>query len=245
MDDPASRAIECDGFALLPRVYTADEVESIRAGLAVAFAAEAGAPSSIRTGAGGVYAARNVLDCFPQSAELWRKPALVEFLQEILGAEFGLVRVLYFDKPPGRTWSLPWHKDVTIAVRDADAARAAGYKVHRKAGVPHVEPPTDVLEAMLTLRLHLDDVTDENGPLKVLAGSHRSGKRLALSDGRCESIFAVAGDVLAVRPLVAHCSGKSAEHTRRHRRILHFEFSGTATPPDGLSWRDFRRSQKK
>jgi hypothetical protein len=47
-----------------------------------------------------------------------------------------------------------------------------------KVGVPHVEAPEWLLEKMLTMRLHLDDMTEENGPLKVLPGSHHSGKAM-------------------------------------------------------------------
>src|SRR5947208_2732429 len=67
--------------------------------------------------AGAVYAARNVLAFFPEVADCWRRPPLPELLAAVLGSAFGLVRALWFDKPPDRTWSLPWHKDLTIAVR--------------------------------------------------------------------------------------------------------------------------------
>lgn len=231
--------IERDGFAILPRVFTVAEVNAISHDLAAALMPLSGMDAAIRTGSGGVYAARNVLSLFPAAARLWKKPALVEFLRDVLGDEFGLVRVLFFDKPPERTWSLPWHKDMTIAVADPDGTQSPACRIHVKAGVPHIEPPADVLDAMLTLRLHLDDVTDENGPLKVVAGSHRSGKRLTLDDGPRVSIIVNRGDVLALRPLVAHCSGRSAEGTQRHRRILHFEFSGRRDLPDGFRWRDF------
>ena len=43
-----------------------------------------------------------------------------------------------------------------------------------KAGVTHVQPPLGVLQQMLTVRLHLDDCLDDNGPLRVVPGSHRT-----------------------------------------------------------------------
>src|SRR5262249_11408360 len=137
----------------------------------------------------------------------------------------GLVRVLYFDKPPGQSWALPWHKDLTIAVRDNALPSERFGKPTRKAGVPHVEAPESVLAGMVTARIHLDDVTDENGPLKVVPGSHRAGKGLALADAEVRTVYAGAGDVLLMRPLVAHCSNRSLPETRRHRRILHLEFA--------------------
>jgi hypothetical protein len=41
-----------------------------------------------------------------------------------------------------------------------------------KAGAPHVIASDEILHKMLTLRIHLDEVTDENGPLRVVPGSH-------------------------------------------------------------------------
>ena len=84
--------------------------------------------------------------------------------------------MLYFDKPPGESWALPWHKDLAIAVRDNRLPSDHFARPTTKYGVPHVEAPAWLLERMLTARLHLDEVTDENGPLRVLPGSHRDGK---------------------------------------------------------------------
>jgi hypothetical protein len=49
-----------------------------------------------------------------------------------------------------------WHQDVTIAVRAR--GRSAGVRPWSvKDGVPHVQAPAELLEQMITLRLHLDD----------------------------------------------------------------------------------------
>ena len=93
------------------------------------------------------------------------------------------MRILFFDKPPRQTWALPWHKDLTVSVRDNRLPSRHFNKPTRKAGVPHVEAPLSVLESMLTARLHLDDATAENGPLKVVPGSHRTGKALIFNIG--------------------------------------------------------------
>lgn len=230
--------IERDGFAILGAVYARREVEDLCEQLHAALTRHRNSNDAIRHAAGKEYAARNVLDFFPVAAEIWQRPRLIDLLTEVLGHEFGLTRVLYFDKPPGQSWVLPWHKDITIAIRNADVAKSAGYRVRAKAGVAHIEPPVEVLENMLSLRLHLDAATEENGPLRVVAGSHLTGKAVSL-DGRHETILAAAGDVLAVRPLVSHCSGRSSESTTQHRRVLHFEFSGTPSLPDGLEWHRF------
>src|SRR5262245_46652704 len=111
-------AIERDGFVLLPGVYPPGRVEELRRELADALGRHAGAGDSVRGPAGTVYAARNVLALWPAAREVWRVPPLADVLAEALGPRFGLVRALFFDKPPEQSWSLPWHKDLTVAVRD-------------------------------------------------------------------------------------------------------------------------------
>ncbi len=170
---------------------------------------------------------------------IWRRPPLLELLRGVLGPEVGLVRVLFFDKPPERTWALPWHKDLTIAVKPHSSESTVFSKPTLKAGLPHVEASREVLEAMLTLRIHLDDMTEENGPLLVVPGSHRLGKVPVASYETARTILGSRGDVLAMRPLLAHRSISSREGTTLHRRILHLEFTGLPHLPDGFEWHDF------
>jgi hypothetical protein len=198
------------------------------------------ADPAIRGEDGAVYAARNLLEVWPAVATVWRRPVLVDVLARMLGPGFGLVRVLYFDKPPGQSWALPWHKDLVIAVRDNTLADPRFRKPTCKASVPHIEAPSSVLESMLTARIHLDPVTPENGPMKVVPGSHRDGKSLSLENAVLRTLYAEAGDVLLIRPLVAHCSNRSSPDTELHRRILHLEFAAGALP-GGFEWHDFVR----
>lgn len=228
--------IERDGYVTLSGVFADDAVAEILAALEAALS---GGDPAIRGDEGAVYAARNVLDLWPGVTEMWKTPPLRESLADVLGPALGLVRVLYFDKPPGQSWALPWHKDMTIAVRDNSLPTTHFRKPTHKASVPHVEASEAVLAEMLTARVHLDDVTDENGPLKVVPGSHHSGKVLTLTDGPIRTLHAKAGDVLLIRPLVAHCSNRSQAGTRRHRRILHLEFAASQKLPDGYAWHDY------
>jgi len=193
----------------------------------------------MRSAAGNVYGARNLLELWPGSAVVWRQPPLPAALATTLGADYGLVRVLYFDKPPDRSWALPWHKDLTIAVREHRGATGAFSKPTRKAGIPHVEAPLHVLQEMLTVRIHLDDVTEENGPLKVVPGSHLAGKELRLDQAPPHAVLAKRGDVLLMRPLVAHSSGDTCPRTRQHRRVVHLEFAAQSALADGYAWHDF------
>ncbi|WP_425613362.1 phytanoyl-CoA dioxygenase family protein [Anatilimnocola sp. NA78] len=227
-----------NGFTIIPRAIAPQHADE----LAVLFTAslaqgsEQGSPLESR---GTVYAARNPLDLLPNVAQLWQHGPLAEFLPAILGPNFGLVRGLFFDKPPGRSWWLPWHKDLTIAVQDNSLPSQQFTRPTFKANVPHVIAPVELLQSMLTIRLHLDDVTGENGPLRVIPGSHLTGKEIAAGNVEPITILANRGDALAMRPLVSHSSGESSPETKLHRRILHLEFAASPQLADGYQWQRF------
>ena len=232
------QTLEHDGFANLTSVFTSAHVERMANQLAAAIHADV-AGSTLRTAQGDVYGARNLLHLWPEARQFWRQPTLSAQLQEILGPSFGLVRGLFFDKPPGLSWSLPWHKDLTIAVKDSSLPSKRFTHPTRKAGVPHVEAPEDLLRGMLTARIHLDDVTEENGPLLVIPGSHQSGKTMPSVAAPVQPIIVQRGDVLLIRPLVAHCSRETQPHPTRQRRIVHLEFAPCPALPDGYAWHEF------
>ncbi len=234
-----SEDLDRHGYTLLREVYNGSEIDELREGLLQALAAAVDEAGSIRTSAGYIYAARNVLAIYPPAICVWQRSPLVEILRKTLGAEFGLVRGLYFDKPPERSWSLPWHKDLAIAVERNDLPTAHFRHPTHKAGVAHVDAPREILENMLTLRIHLDPVTDENGPLRAIAGSHRCDAATPETDGPMQAILCSSGDVLAIRPLVSHASGNSSAGTTQHRRILHLEFARDRELPDGYRWHEF------
>ncbi|MCU0721120.1 MAG: phytanoyl-CoA dioxygenase family protein [Pirellula sp.] len=229
-----------DGFCILPQAADKEAVRRLLDVFDDAFGEES---SSIRarSSRGHVYAARNLIDAIPEATSVWQTGPMFQLLSNELGGSFGLVRALFFDKPPERTWSLPWHKDTSIAVKNNKIPSAIFTRPTLKAEVPHVIAPDDVLRQMLTLRLHLDDVTDENGPLQVIPGSHVSSQSEGLGVKHTVTIYAQAGDVLAMRPLISHASGASAEGTLRHRRILHLEFAASEVLPDGYQWYNFVR----
>jgi hypothetical protein len=231
--------IENEGFAVLPGALSAALVCAIQSELDLALEGAAEAAGPMRSGHELVAASRNLVQLWPGAIELARCAAISQAVVGILGPGCGLVRALYFDKPPGRSWSLPWHKDMTVAVRDNRLGGTHFSKPTTKAGVPHVEAPESMLERMLTARVHLDDVTDENGPLLVIPGSHRDGKASAPETACFQPLLCAAGDVLLIRPLVSHCSRKSSAETQRRRRVVHLEFAAKMTLPDGYEWHEF------
>src|SRR5262245_11695094 len=91
-------ALDRDGFVVLPGVFPTDRVGECRRGLSAALTPAGEA--AIRAQEGTVYAARNVLTLWPAAADVWRAPPLADVLATALGSRFGLVRALFFDKPP-------------------------------------------------------------------------------------------------------------------------------------------------
>jgi len=150
------------------------------------------------------------------------------------------VRAIYFDKSPDTNWIVTWHQDMTLSLQARSDVDGFG-PWSMKDGVPHVQPPMELLEKMLTVRLHLDDAGESNGALRVLPGSHRFGRLRSetiqqLRSQQPEFLCAVsAGDALLMRPLLLHASGRST--SARHRRVLHIEYAGFALPRE-LQWNE-------
>lgn len=189
-------------------------------------------------GDGNVAGRRNML-AVPAVAALAKSKKLLDLVQRYAGGEPRPVRAIWFNKSAQANWLVAWHQDLTIAVRER--IETAGFEAWSvKEGVPHVQPPTEVLERMLTVRIHLDDADEENGALQVIAGTHRLGRLSAeqiatLREDRRQILCAAdAGDALLMRPLLLHASGRSTNN--RPRRVLHLEYAGEELP-GVLEWR--------
>src|SRR5256885_1123657 len=74
-----------------------------------------------------------------------------DIASEGLGRPAFAINAIYFDKTSRANWKVPCHQDLIMPVEaQADEAGFAGWTV--KAGVPHVEPPTDVLAGLAAER---------------------------------------------------------------------------------------------
>ena len=156
----------------------------------------------------------------------------------VLGSACFPVRAIYFDKTQGANWKVPWHQDLTIAVKERREAPGFG-PWSRKDGVDHVQPPMALLERMVAVRWHLDDCGAGNGPLRVLPGSHRQGRLTAAAiqawSAREESVTCIVerGGLLVMRPLLLHASSPATVPC--HRRVVHIEYAAEPLP-SGLEW---------
>jgi hypothetical protein len=184
---------------------------------------------------GAKFARRNLLTL--DFIQQFLSSAPVTSLLNLFGPDLMPVRAILFNKAGDANWTVPWHQDKSIAV----AARldASGYGPwSTKAGVVHVQPPIDILREMITFRVSLDPCGPDNGPLRVIPGSHRSILTPEQVEGLCsvEHEFACsteAGGVVIMRPLLLHAS--SPAKAGNHRRVLHVEF-GPRSLSGGLRW---------
>ena len=148
------------------------------------------------------------------------------------------VRMIYFDKSKDSNWSLGWHQDRTIAVKKRQPVK--GFEVWTtKDRVPHVEPPFEVLEKSITVRISIDNSNDENGALEVIAGSNIHGR---LSDSETSDLASnaqptlldtKAGDVIFLKTPILHRSAQSKSKVRR--RVVQIDYSW-AQLPSPLRW---------
>lgn len=156
----------------------------------------------------------------------------------ILGNGSQPVRTILFDKRTSANWALGWHQDRTIAVKGK--VELPGYGPWTvKDSMHHVAPPYDLLDRMLTLRVHIDPVTDDNAPLLVALGSHRLGRieerRIAkvVTDSIILACVAEPGDLWAYATPVLHAS--DAARIASGRRVLQVDFCAEDLPGD-LEW---------
>ena len=173
----------------------------------------------------------------PVVAEMARGAALLEIAQEILGEEALPFRATLFDKSATANWLVVWHQDTAMPLCERRETPGWGpWSV--KEGVHYAHAPASALEQVLALRVHLDHSTSENGPLRVLPGTHTLG---VLTDEEIHDLsrrvaeaecLVPRGGVLAMRPLIVHASSKTEND--KPRRVLHIEYARPGAVSDGL-----------
>ena len=141
-----------EGFLVLPDVFSRREVDRLIRPLARLFSEDVPANFREKT-SGEVRTAMGLHERDPIYAKIVRHPRLLEPAMQLLGPELYVQQVKVNAKPAfaGEQWQ--WHYDFATH--------------HQEDGVP--EP------LALNLHVFLDDVTDFNGPLWFIRGSHRGG----------------------------------------------------------------------
>jgi ectoine hydroxylase-related dioxygenase (phytanoyl-CoA dioxygenase family) len=216
--------VEQMGFVVTPPLLTAAEITTLTTALRQ--------PTVSRSRAG----VRHALG-LAEVVSLARDPRLLSIAKEILGTGAFPYHATLFDKSPTSNWLVVWHQDTALPLRERREVAGWG-PWSLKEGVIYAHAPAGALRSVLALRVHLDDSTEHNGPLRVLPGSHTRG---VLSDEEIERLVPEAapvdcvvqrGGVLAMRPLIVHSSSKSRDD--RPRCVLHIEYAASIFPAEGL-----------
>ncbi len=164
LTDAQCEQLNTDGFIVLAERFSGAEVEAIRSRLPRLFSQQDEA-NVIERNSGVVRTAMGLHLRDDLFADLVRHPRLIEPAQQILGEPMYVQQVKVNVKAAfsGEIWQ--WHTDFATH--------------HEEDGVP----------APLALNLHilLDDVSEFNGPLYFLPGSHRASEHAATLDDETTS----------------------------------------------------------
>jgi ectoine hydroxylase-related dioxygenase (phytanoyl-CoA dioxygenase family) len=207
-----------EGYALVEGVFGAGELDALGAALAAV-------PGRSRAGVRHLMAV-------PAVAALANDPRLLR-----LAAGGVPYRATLFEKAGTSNWQVAWHQDVALPLERRTSDPAWG-PWSTKGGLLYARAPAWALERITALRVHLDASGEDNGPLRVLPGTHRLGVLsdeavLEVARGRASTpLLAGRGAVVRMSPLLIHASSKST--SPRPRRVLHLEYADRRELAAGL-----------
>ena len=220
-----------NGFAIVENIYTIAEVNKILQQISQATTDK----ETFRKTA-DLFAIRQFLKEVPSTLHTILNDNLGAVLKQLLGDKYFVVKSIYFDKPHTSNWFVSYHQDLTISV-DKKVSLAGFDFWTTKQNQFAVQPPFNILENVVTIRIHLDDTDENNGALKVVPRSDVKGiYRPETIDWTIEkevSCNVSKGGIMLMKPLLLHSSGRTTNN--RQRRVIHIEFSNLELPPE-LSW---------
>jgi ectoine hydroxylase-related dioxygenase (phytanoyl-CoA dioxygenase family) len=223
MSSTSAPTLQDDGYIVASAVVDSEQAESIKQATKHAVVAAAGTRNLLELGW-----CRDLVERIRSHSSI--RPSLPQSPVA--------VQCTFFDKTEERNWLVALHQDLSIPVKERIEDTRLGVW-SQKEGQHFVQAPVELLEQLLAVRVHIDDCGLENGPLRVVPGSHRYGRlgdagARRLRDIQGEVTCAIAsGSALLLRPLLLHASSKAT--SPRHRRVLHFLFGPQVVGYD-LRW---------
>jgi len=212
------------GFAIIPDVFGDQELATLLDDFYTR------KPSFSRAGV------RHALK-YPEINRLAQDPRLVRLASETLGSHAFPYRATIFDKSQNSNWLVVWHQDTALPVRERREVGGWGPR-SVKEGVLYAYAPASTLSKIVALRVHFDDSTEHNGPLRVLPRTHELG---ILTGNQIEQVVratspincvVTTGGIVAMRPLIVHSSSKCMGSAPR--RILHIEYATDRMIAEGV-----------
>ena len=159
---------------------------------------------------------------------LARDARLTAIAERILEQPVIPYKATLFSKTGRANWLVAWHQDTALPVEGFREAPGWG-PASAKDGVTFAHAPTSALSKVVALRIHLDQSTERNGPLRVIPDSHH--RRLTaeeidaiVSDREPKMCTVDRGGVIAMSPLLVHASSKCVDGNQP-RRVLHIEYA--------------------
>jgi ectoine hydroxylase-related dioxygenase (phytanoyl-CoA dioxygenase family) len=220
-----------NGFTTIENIYSEKEVELL---LLKINQADITKESFRKTTA--LFAIRQFLNEVPDATEIIFNNKMKTIVQQFFGTDYFSVKSIYFDKPETSNWYVAYHQDLTIAV-DKKVLLPNFDPWTVKQNLFAVQPPLAILQNNFTIRIHLDDTTEQNGALKVIAKSHlKNIYRPENIDFKTEieiTCEVPKGGVMIMKPLLLHSSKRTTNNKKR--RVIHLEFSNTELPEE-LKW---------
>jgi len=202
------------GFAIIPDVISREEVTAILTAL----------EREIRSHRAGF---RNMLAC-DAVRRFVSDSRLLGIAKAVLGDRAFPFRATLFEKSQNANWIVTWHQDKALPMKRRQEKTGWG-PWSQKAGVIYALAPASAMDQILALRVHFDESSHDNGPLRVLAKTHEMGvlagdtiDALAAKKSPQECLIGIGG-VIAMRPLLIHASSKS--RVTALRRVLHVEYA--------------------
>ncbi len=220
-----------NGFATIENIYTTEEVATILQQIN-----QANTDKETFRKSGDLFAVRQFLKEIPSTVDAIFNDNLKRILEQVLGDKYFIAKSIYFDKPQTSNWYVSYHQDLTISVdkrMNIDGFEFWTTKQNQFA----VQPPLDILQNVVTVRIHLDETNEHNGALKVIPKSHLKGiyrpETIDWTIEREVSCNVPAGGIMLMKPLLLHSSGRTTNN--KQRRVIHIEFSSKELPL-GLNW---------
>ena len=225
---PSARIVVMDsGFAIVPGIFGATELDGIARELASA---------SLRRSRAGV---RHLLS-IPAVATLSQDQRLIGLAARVLGGRPVPFSATLFDKSPEANWLVAWHQDTALPLLERRDAEGWG-PWSEKDGVLYAHAPAMALSQVVAIRIHLDDSTSENGPLRVLPGTHELGvlsdREIRAVAERVEPVTCTVGrgGLIIIRPLLLHASSKVV--AAASRTVIHLQYAASSGFDQGLQLR--------
>ena len=213
--------LEENGFSVLTDLYSENEISQI---LACIENAEQDGNSFMKTK--DLFAIRQLIKNLPELTDLLFNKKLTELISALSESEYFLTKAIYFDKPSESNWFVAYHQDLSISVdKKADLENYMNWTF--KKGQHGVQPPIEILQDTITIRIHLDKTDKDNGALKVIPKSHLNGIiRADSKNWNVDNQFICEvekGGAMLMKPLTLHASSRTTNG--KQRRVIHLEFN--------------------